>query len=332
VQAGILNLGDTADATSVFVSGSYAYVGKVFSSAGTSYEFYIINVSNPASPTVSGSLNLAATVNSVYVSGNYAYLATSVTTAELTVVNVTNKSAPTIAGTYDSAGTVGATDVFVGPTYVYLTELSNTSGPEFYVLDASNLASISLVGSYEAGANINGVYVVGSEAFLATAINKAQFTVLDLSTPSAPVVEGTNSQSADNDIFVTNNTAYIASTSNTAELTIMQGSAVVGGKSASGTYTSQTFDAGSTVGFNYFNFTDSVPTGTAITFQIAANNDNATWNYVGPDGTAFTNYTAPGAIPFTLSGLRYLRWQASLSTTNKNISPVISDVTVTYSP
>ncbi len=331
-QAGILNLGDTADATSVFVSGSYAYIGKVFSSAGGSAEFYIVNVTNPASPTVAGSLDLTATVNAVSVSGNYAYLATAVTTAELTVVNVANKSTPTFAGTYNSAGTVAATDVFAGQTYVYLTELSNGSGPEFLILNASNPASISLVGSYEAGANVSSVYVVGTEAFLATAIKKGQFTVLDISTPSTPVVEGSVSQSTNNSVFVVNNIAYLASTNTSAELIIMQGSTVVGGKNATGTYTSPTFDAGAAAGFNYLAFSTLQPSGTSVTIQIATNNDNATWNYVGPDGTAFSQYATSSAIPLNKINGRYFRYLATLNTSSKNVTPDLLDVALTYSP
>lgn len=331
-QAATLNLGDTADATSIFVTGGYAYVGKILSTTTNINEFYIINVGTPTAPTLSGSLNLTGTVDAVAVSGNYAYLATSITTAEVTVVNVTNKAAPTIAGTYNSAGTSTPTDIYVGSVYTYLSELNNTGGAEFFILNTSTPSSISLVGSYEMGANINGIHVAGSEAFLATASTGNQFAVLDLSTPSTPTLEGSNNQSTANDVFVANNTAYVASTANSSELIVMQPGASTGGQAASGTYESPTFDAGATVGFNAISFTTSLPSGTTITFQIATNNDNATWNYVGPDGTALSKYTAPGAIALNKTGFRYFRYKASMDTTNKSISPIIYDVTLNYSP
>ncbi len=331
-QASILNLGDTADATSIYVASGYAYVGKIVSTTTNINEFYIINVATPTAPTLSGSLNLTGTVDAVSVSGNYAYLATSITNAEATIVNVTNKAVPVIAGTYDAAGTGTPTDIYVGSVYTYLSEANNTGGAEFFILNTATPSSISLVGSYEMGANINGISVVGSEAFLATASTGNQFAVLDLSAPAAPALEGSNNQSTTNDIFVANNTAYLASTSNNSELVIMQPGASSGGQAASGTYESPTFDAGSAAGFYYFSFTLSLPSGTTTTFQIATNNDNATWKYVGPDGTAFTQYSSPGAIPLSKSGFRYFRYKASMDTTNKNISPVIFDVTVTYSP
>ncbi len=332
-QAAVLNLGDTNDATCIYVSGSYAYVGKIVSATSGINELYIINIATPTAPTLSGSLNLSGTVDAISVSGNYAYLATSITNAELTIVNITNKAAPASAGTYDTAGTTSTpTGIYVGTVYTYVSELNNTGGAELFILDASSPASVSLVGAYEAGADIYGVTVAGSEAFLATAKNSAQFAVLDLTTPSAPTLEGSANLSTNNDIFVANNTAYLASTSNNSELIVMQPGASSGGQAASGTYTSPTFDAGASAGFNYFSFTTTQPTGTSITFQIATNNDNATWNYVGPDGTAFSQYSSPDTIPISKTGNRYFRYTASLNTTSKSVTPAILDVTLTYSP
>lgn len=330
--ASTFNLGDTADANCVYVSGTTAYVGKVASSTSGINEFYIVNVTTPTAPTLTGSLNLSGNVNSITVSGSYAYLATAITTAELTIVNISNPASPTQAGVYNSAGTAAASDVYKGSIYLYMTELNNTGGPEFFILDVSNPASVSLVGSYEMGADINGVRTVGSEAFLATAANGNQFAVLDMSTVSAPVLEGSSNQSTNNDIFVVNNLAYLASTSNNSELVIMQPTATQGGQASSGTYESPTFDAGAVVGFNALSFTTTLPTGTTITFQIATNNDNATWNYVGPDGTAFSSYSSPGAIPLNKASARYFRYKAALDTPNKANLPLISDVTVNYSP
>ena len=331
--AGSLNLGDTADATSIYVSGSTAYVGKVLSTTSGVNEFYVVNVSNPAAPTLSGSLNLTGTINSVCVKGNYAYVATAITTAELTVINVTTPSSPTQAGVYNAAGTVAANDVYCGATYIYLAEASNTGGPELFIIDPTNPASPTLTGSYEDGNTVFGVAAAGTEAFLLTGVTNKQFTVLDTTTPSAPVVEGTAKITAANDIYVANNTAYLASTDNTGELTIMQGSATSGGQSASGTYESPTYDSGAGGGgFNYLTFTISVPTNTNLTFQVAANNDNATWNYVGPDGTARSQYSSAGTLPLNLVGNRYFRYKAALDTTNKSFLPIINDVTLNYSP
>ncbi len=333
VQAGTLNLGGAANANSVYVTGGYAYVGKALNTNNGNDEFYVVDVSNPSTPTLAGSLNMAGAVNSIKVSGNYAYLATGDTTAELTVVDISNKSTPTVVGSFATTGGVAANNIYYDGYYVYLGEANNTGGPEFFILNVTNLSSISQVGSYEVGGAVNGVSVNGYEAFLATARAARQFTVLDLSTISTPTLEGSNTQSTADNIFVANDTAYIASTSNTAELTIMKGSAVAGGTSGNGTFTSQTFNAGAAAGFNYFTFTNTMPVNTTITYQIAANNDNATWNYIGPDGTPFSRYSSPGAIPLVDADYRYFRYKATLNTTNFATSkPFILDTTLNYSP
>lgn len=105
-----------------------------------------------------------------------------------------------------------------------------------------------------------------------------------------------------------------------------------GNQNATGTYESPTFDAGTVVGFNNLAFTVSQPAGTTVTFQIATNNDNATWNYVGPDGTAGSTYASSGGIPLAASSARYIRYKATLTATGTSNVPSISDVTVNYSP
>ena len=52
------------------------------------------------------------------------------------------------------------------------------------------------------------------------------------------------------------------------------------------------------------------PSPDALRIQIATNNDNATWNFVGPDGTGNTYFTTSDvALPAVLDGKRYLRYK-----------------------
>lgn len=83
----------------------------------------------------------------------------------------------------------------------------------------------------------------------------------------------------------------------------------------SGMLTSSTFDAGSDVGFNFISVSESLPSDTSIKIQIASNDDNSTWNYVGPDGTNATYYTSDQAIPLNNAEGRYFRFQATFSGT-----------------
>jgi type II secretory pathway pseudopilin PulG len=103
----------------------------------------------------------------------------------------------------------------------------------------------------------------------------------------------------------------------------------------SGYLVSSTFDAGSASNFHQILWQpqdQSPDTGPdSMKFQIATNNDNATWNFVGPDGTASTFYTVSNQnINSTHNGDRYFRYKAYLQTTNTTYSPIISDVSFTF--
>ncbi|MEK7659019.1 MAG: hypothetical protein AAB352_04115 [Patescibacteria group bacterium] len=70
---------------------------------------------------------------------------------------------------------------------------------------------------------------------------------------------------------------------------------------------------------------------TSIKFQIATNNDNLTWNYIGPDGTADTYYTVSGTtINAINSNQRYIRYKTFLSTTDTLKTPVLTSIDVNY--
>lgn len=82
---------------------------------------------------------------------------------------------------------------------------------------------------------------------------------------------------------------------------------------------------------NSLSFTSTVPAATTLQLQIAINNDNATWNYVGPDGTPGTFYTTNGPIPLIAGDGRYLRYKAFF-TGDGTATAVLSDVEVNYAP
>lgn len=104
---------------------------------------------------------------------------------------------------------------------------------------------------------------------------------------------------------------------------------------SSGNLTSSTFDTGSVS--NFYELTwlpTSQPAATganSVKFQVAANNDNATWNYIGPDGTSSTYYTTSDFDLSDINGNRYLRIKAYLSTADTAYTPTISDIGFTYS-
>lgn len=100
----------------------------------------------------------------------------------------------------------------------------------------------------------------------------------------------------------------------------------------SGWLISSTFDTGlSTTSYTALTWQPtSQDPATNIMFQIAVNNDNLTWNYLGPDGTDQTYYTVSGATINNSNNNRYVRYKVFLSTTNSSITPVLTSVNINY--
>jgi prepilin-type N-terminal cleavage/methylation domain-containing protein len=73
-------------------------------------------------------------------------------------------------------------------------------------------------------------------------------------------------------------------------------------------------------------------TGTdSVRFQVAGNNDNITWNYVGPDGTSGTYFTAPGGtIPPGISGNQFIRYRVEMKTDDPLTTTSVEDVSIEY--
>ncbi len=99
----------------------------------------------------------------------------------------------------------------------------------------------------------------------------------------------------------------------------------------SGYIISSTFDTGATS--STFTNIDWQPASqnatTSVKFQIATNNDNATWNFVGPDGTSDTYYTVPGTT-INSGAKRYIRYKILLETSDITKTPAITNVNINY--
>ncbi len=110
---------------------------------------------------------------------------------------------------------------------------------------------------------------------------------------------------------------------------------VSGSYVASAILTSSSFDTGAGSNFRQITWksaTQPPQTGSqSVRFQVATNNDNATWNFVGPDGTSSTYFTTSNQdIGSTHNGNRYLKYKIFLSTADSSYTPSISDVSFTY--
>jgi len=103
----------------------------------------------------------------------------------------------------------------------------------------------------------------------------------------------------------------------------------------SGYLTSSTFDTGAASDFKEIIWepaTQPTETGsTSAQIQIATNNDNSTWDFVGPDGTSSTYYDSPNQVISSVhNGDRYLRYRLYLSTLDTLYTPTVSDISFRY--
>ncbi|MGA2001516.1 MAG: discoidin domain-containing protein [Terriglobales bacterium] len=107
------------------------------------------------------------------------------------------------------------------------------------------------------------------------------------------------------------------------------------GFASSGTFVSSTKDAnpapGANVNWTTLSWTADTPANTAIQFQVASSNiADGPFNFVGPDGTTGTFFTNGGSLA-QFAGQRYLKYQASLTTTSGAVTPTLHDVSVCFS-
>ena len=107
------------------------------------------------------------------------------------------------------------------------------------------------------------------------------------------------------------------------------------GFAPSGTFVSSIKDAnpsaGATATWGTLSWNAATPTNTNIQFQAAASNSiSGPFSFVGPDGTAGTFFTNGGSLA-QFNGNRYLKYQASLTTTDSTVTPTLNDVTACFS-
>ncbi len=133
-------------------------------------------------------------------------------------------------------------------------------------------------------------------------------------------------------------TKYISSDGNVNSATAgsLRLATAFGNYVTDGSLVSSSFDAGTTSSF--YNITwqpQSQPGGAganALRFQIASNNDNATWNFIGPDGTAGSYYSSSNeTISVHHVGNRYIRYKVFLHTDSVAVTPTLSEIALTFS-
>ncbi len=100
--------------------------------------------------------------------------------------------------------------------------------------------------------------------------------------------------------------------------------------SVSGNYISKTYDLGTNVKFGKISIDANTPPGTFIGVQIATNNDNASWNFVGPDGTNSSYYADGDDIATEHDGKRFLRFKVFMNSSDNTTRPRVNEIEINY--
>jgi hypothetical protein len=149
----------------------------------------VIDVSNPLSPSLAGSLSsVSGSYGSVALSGNYLYACVDGVVSGVRIFDVANPALPTRVGQYDGiGGSSGQVLVTNGVAYV------NGFGTETRILNVANPAAPALLGTipvtaiYASKMALSGniLFVAGSD----TSFN-GKFAAFDVTTPSSPIQRG----------------------------------------------------------------------------------------------------------------------------------------------
>lgn len=302
----------------VLVAGDYAYI----SIGSTSNQLNIVNVSDPANPTIVGRLNLGTGQSGidVYVDTSNsnpgrAYLATNWVTgiSNFYIVNVSNKSAPSVSGLsgYNTSGMEPTGLTVVDGNRAIIVGSGGTN--QYQVVDISNESdSLSLCGGLQYATGIKGVSsVLQSNGYAYS---------------------------------------YIITSDANAELKIILGGA--GGLFITGgTFTSEPYTNDTETSFNRFTASVNTPVDTELKLQVSVANkvndscDHDQYTYIGPDkDNPFDSFFIPvdglvtGAVPYRQIDPYYInpgqcfRYKTHFSSSDNTKSPSLYDITINYSP
>lgn len=366
-EAGYFNAPGNGNADGVVTSGNVGYMV-----GGTKLYTFDLSSKAGSRPILDADgVTLPGTGKKLTVVGNRAFVVTSATDAQLVIVDVSNPSSLTILDQVALPGQ-GATAIFVNTsgTRAYVVTASSSTQREFFIVNVESGSSgyKQILGSYDTnGMEPKGVVVVSGPRAIVVGTGGEEYQVIDILNEQAnplPRCGGLQINSGVNGVdtvLATSGRAYsyIITGDAASELKIIEGGPGANGRDyyLTGTFDSRIFDV-STIStgsaqaaFNRISASITKPSSlTDAKLQIAAADAvggscaASSFVFVGPDGTSSTFYTSAdgttisGAVPFSDDGAgfenpaRCLRYRLTLSTTDPTLSPIVSDVTIAFSP
>jgi hypothetical protein len=178
-QVSALNLTGIQNGVKIRVQGSYAYLIRT----GSTPDFLVFDITDPANPVQVGSLALAGNLLDIFVAGSFAYVASDDNVAELQIINITTPASPVSVGTYNDAGGENPRAVFVAGTSAYL---AMNGANDFVIVNVATPSSPSFVGGLVLAGTAFDVTVLGTRAYVASDSDSQELQAINISNPAAP--------------------------------------------------------------------------------------------------------------------------------------------------
>jgi hypothetical protein len=186
--------------------------------ASADFGLSVVNVTQPASPVVTGAANPPFYGGRVAFAGTHAFVAGN---GWAVVVDISNPADPTPVGTL--AGTMGGVAMAGQYAYALLYVAGNPGHYDLVVVSLAVPSAPAIVGRTTVGGG-GDVKVVGSLAYVAAAA--AGLQIVDVSNPAAPRIVGTaNTPGSAKAVAVANGYAYVADTSTLQVIDVRNSSA-----------------------------------------------------------------------------------------------------------
>lgn len=177
--------------TGLAINGNYVYMSAYHTSL-TKNDFVVMDVSNPASPSIISQIDTGAGLDSVsFQKGDtHAYAVSKTDVAGFKVVDVSDPTNPVVTATLDLSGGGANKRVLVKGNYAYVGTVGDGAGTELKVVDISTPASPSEVASLEIGGDVNDMSIFQNTLYLATGNDNKELVIVDITTSTAPIEIG----------------------------------------------------------------------------------------------------------------------------------------------
>ncbi|MBI4138533.1 hypothetical protein HY479_00075 [Candidatus Uhrbacteria bacterium] len=178
-------------ANAVDVEGTTLFVTTPNNAQGT--EFRVYDVTNPVSPSYLGGLETGTHLFVLDAVGSRGYLASDNNPDEVKVIDVSNPASPSELGSMKLTANENVNGVFASGTIVHLVRDEIGQQATYYIYDATNGASPTLLGSMNTGDDTYDVAVRNGNppyAFIAGEDHQQEFQIVNVADPATMGVVG----------------------------------------------------------------------------------------------------------------------------------------------